>query len=200
MNFGNGGIRTLINHVPFNMHLSFATHPKAWTYYTAFFPHLRTPEDAHFINENCPAEASNLTNPSKLFQDLTGFKRGSNHTAREYFYFDHLPPAPDIQAKRWRVTTHVRTRMQSKRRLHLLPSPLPTNHTSNHTASTNNHPQHTLHPNHSTNHNKHFNQHTTTPTHGDHPNIEHTQHTTNPYHSTPPSPTQHLTIYHTHTG
>jgi hypothetical protein len=50
------------------------------------------------MNKNFPAEAFNLTNPSKLFQDLTGFKRGSNHTAREYFYFDHLPP--DIQAKR----------------------------------------------------------------------------------------------------
>jgi hypothetical protein len=98
MNFDNGGIRTLINHVPFNMHLSFATHPEAWTYYTSFFPHLRTPEDALFMNENCPAEASNLTNPSKLFQDLTGFNRAFNHTAREFFYFDHL--SPDIQAKR----------------------------------------------------------------------------------------------------
>jgi hypothetical protein len=80
------------------MHLSFATHPEAWTYYTSFFPHLRTPEDALFMNENCPAEASNLTNPSKLFQDLTGFNRAFNHTAREFFYFDHL--SPDIQAKR----------------------------------------------------------------------------------------------------
>jgi hypothetical protein len=50
------------------------------------------------MNENCPAKASNLTNPSKLFQDLTGLNRAFNHTAREFFYFDHL--SPDIQAKR----------------------------------------------------------------------------------------------------
>jgi hypothetical protein len=45
-----------------------------------------------------PIPSSNLTNPSKLFQDLTGFNRAFfNHTAREFFYFYHL--SPDIQAK-----------------------------------------------------------------------------------------------------
>jgi hypothetical protein len=98
MNFNNGGIRTLINHVPFNWHQSFPTHAEAWTYFTSYFPQLRTPEDALFMNENCPAETSNLTNPSKLFRDLSGFTTDPTTNTREFFYFDHLPP--DTKAKR----------------------------------------------------------------------------------------------------
>jgi hypothetical protein len=105
MNFDNGGIRTLINHVPFNMHQSYATHPEAWTYLTSFFPHLHTPEDALFMNKNCPAKASNLMNPIKLFRDLTGFTVNSALNTREYFYFDHLPP--DIQAKCLGASRHM---------------------------------------------------------------------------------------------
>jgi hypothetical protein len=98
MNFDNGGIRTLINHVPFNWHQSFPTHAEAWTYFTSYFPQLRTPDDALFMNDNCPAETSNLTNPSKLFRDLSGFTTDYTANTREFFYFDHLPP--NTKAKR----------------------------------------------------------------------------------------------------
>jgi hypothetical protein len=49
------------------------------------------------MNENCPAETSNLTNPSKLFRDLSGFTTDPTTNTREFFYFDHLPP--DTKAK-----------------------------------------------------------------------------------------------------
>jgi len=57
------------------------------------------------MNENCPAEASNLMNPSKLFQDLTGFNRAFNRTAREFFYFDRF--SPNIKAKRLGTSRHM---------------------------------------------------------------------------------------------
>jgi len=94
MNFDNGGIRTLINHVPFNWHQSFPTHTKAWICFTSYFPQLCTPEDALFMNKNCPAETSNLTNPSK---DLSGFTTDPTTYTLKFFYFDHLPP--DTKAK-----------------------------------------------------------------------------------------------------
>jgi hypothetical protein len=31
-----------------------------------------SPVDATFMNENCPVEASNLNNPSQLFQEVSG--------------------------------------------------------------------------------------------------------------------------------
>jgi len=98
MNFDNGGIRTLNNHVPFNWHQSFPTHAEAWTYFTSYFPQLRTPDDALFMNENCPAKTSNLTNSSKLFRDLSSFTMDYTTNTREFFYFDHLPP--NTKAKR----------------------------------------------------------------------------------------------------
>jgi hypothetical protein len=105
MNFDNGGIRTLINHVPANWHQSLPAHAEAWTYFTSYFPQLRIPEDALFMNKNFPAKASNLTNPSKLFRGVSGFTTDPTTNTRKFFYFDHLPP--DTKAKRlaasWRM-------------------------------------------------------------------------------------------------
>jgi hypothetical protein len=71
MNFDNNGLCSMITHIPFNTHQSFATHPEAWTYLTTFYPLIKSPDDAKSMNKNCPAEASNLTNSSKHFCDLS---------------------------------------------------------------------------------------------------------------------------------
>jgi hypothetical protein len=65
MDFDNDSIRTMITHVPFNQHKLFTTHQEAWTFFIAFYPHLKSPNKAMFMNENCPREASNLMNPSR---------------------------------------------------------------------------------------------------------------------------------------
>ena len=72
LNFDNDGVRMLITHVPFAHHKSFATYPEAWSYYTSFYTHIATPEDATFMNNNCPAECSNLNNPCPRFQEIQG--------------------------------------------------------------------------------------------------------------------------------
>jgi hypothetical protein len=53
MDFDNNGIRTMITHVLFNQHKSFTTHQEAWTFFVAFFPHIKSPDEATFMNENC---------------------------------------------------------------------------------------------------------------------------------------------------
>ncbi len=92
LNFDNGGLRSMITHVPFNMHQSFATHPEAWTFFTAFYPLIKSPDDVTYMNENCPTKTSNLTNPSKHFRNVSGFSYTSSRGIREYFYYDTLPP------------------------------------------------------------------------------------------------------------
>jgi hypothetical protein len=72
MDFDNDGIRLLITHVPFSLHKSFPTYPEAWAYFTSYYPHINTPDEATFMNENCPRESSNLTNPSPRFQEIQG--------------------------------------------------------------------------------------------------------------------------------
>ncbi len=62
LNFDNGGLHSMINHVPFNMHQSFATDPEAWTFFTTFYPLIKSPDDVTYMNKNCPVETSNLTN------------------------------------------------------------------------------------------------------------------------------------------
>jgi hypothetical protein len=56
------------------------------------------------MNENCPPEASNLTNPSQHFQEVSGLKfntpRGNVH---EYLYFDEL--SDDIKVKQIAAST-----------------------------------------------------------------------------------------------
>jgi hypothetical protein len=84
LNFDNGGLRSMITHVPFNMHQSFATHPEAWTFFTAFYPLIKSPDDVTYMNKNCPAKTSNLTNPSKHFRDVSGFSYTSSRGIREY--------------------------------------------------------------------------------------------------------------------
>ncbi len=122
----------MITHVPFNMHQSFATHPEAWTFFTAFYPLITPPNKAKYMNKNCPAKTSNLTNPSKYFRNVSGFTYTSLHGIREYFYYDDLPP--DIKAKRQAASD----RMQS---LGLTPSDNftfinPTSHNSPHIQPT----------------------------------------------------------------
>jgi hypothetical protein len=97
----------MITHVPFNMHQSFATHPEAWTFFTAFYPLINSPDDAKYMNENCPAETSNLTNPSKHFRDITGFSYTSSRGMRGYFYYDDLPP--EIKAERQAALDRMRS-------------------------------------------------------------------------------------------
>jgi hypothetical protein len=70
LNFDNDGVRMLITHVPFAHHKSFATYPEAWSYYTSFYTHISTPDDATFMNNNCPSESSNLNNPCPHFQEI----------------------------------------------------------------------------------------------------------------------------------
>jgi hypothetical protein len=55
MDFDNDGIRTMITHVPFNQHKLFTTHQESWTFFVAFFPHIKSPNEATFMNENCPS-------------------------------------------------------------------------------------------------------------------------------------------------
>ncbi len=72
MNFDNDGVRMLITHVPFSLHRSFPTYPEAWSYFTLYYVHITTPDDATFMNINCPAESSNLNNPCPRFQEIQG--------------------------------------------------------------------------------------------------------------------------------
>ena len=72
MNFNNDGVRTLVSHVPYNHHVSFATYQESWTYFTSFYTHISTPDDIKFMNENCPAECTNLNNPCPRFQETEG--------------------------------------------------------------------------------------------------------------------------------
>jgi hypothetical protein len=72
MNFDNDGIRMLITHVPHSHHKSFQTYQDAWTSYTSYYTHITTPDEATFMNENCPAESTNLNNPCRRFQEIEG--------------------------------------------------------------------------------------------------------------------------------
>ena len=72
MNFDNDGVPMLVTHVPFSHHRSFPTYPEAWSYFTSYYVHINTPDDATFMNTNCPAESSNLNNPCPRFQEIQG--------------------------------------------------------------------------------------------------------------------------------
>jgi hypothetical protein len=87
MDFDNDGICTMITHVPFNQHKSFTTHQEAWTFFFDFFPHIKSPNEATFMNENCPPEASNPTNPSQQFQNIQGLHFiPPGRDAKEFFH------------------------------------------------------------------------------------------------------------------
>ena len=99
MDFDVDGIRSLITHVPYNRHSSFPLEQEAWTYLIAHFPHIRSPDDATYMNENCPSETTNLTNPSRLFQEKSGLRFSHPGKAvAEFTYFDNLPD--EIKLKR----------------------------------------------------------------------------------------------------
>ncbi len=72
------------------MHKSFTIEIEAWNYFTLYFPHAKSHSDANFMNENCPVEASNLTNPSRRFQEASGLNFTIPHNTCEFFYFDNL--------------------------------------------------------------------------------------------------------------
>ena len=99
LDFDNDGIRLLIQHVPFSMHKSFGTYPEAWTYFTSYYTHISTPDDATFMNENCPRESSNLTNPCQRFQEIQGLNFVTpSQTVRAFKHYDDLHD--DIKLKR----------------------------------------------------------------------------------------------------
>jgi hypothetical protein len=50
------------------------------------------------MNENCPIEASNLNNPSRRFQEVSGLTFNIPRNTNEFLHFDDLPAA--IQATR----------------------------------------------------------------------------------------------------
>jgi hypothetical protein len=92
MDFDNDGICTMITHVPFNQHKSFITHQEAWTFFIAFYPHLKSPDEATFMNKNCPDKASNLTNLSRQFQNIQGLNFiPPSRDVKEFFHYNHLP-------------------------------------------------------------------------------------------------------------
>ena len=99
MDFDNDGIRLLITHVPFSLHKSFPTYPEAWTYFTSYYPHIKTPDEATFMNENCPREASNLTNPSPRFQEIQGLHFTPPHpNVRAFKHYDEV--SDNVKTKR----------------------------------------------------------------------------------------------------
>ena len=102
MNFNDDGVCAHITNVPFNIHKSFHTEVEAWTYLSSFYPHVRSPDDISFMNENCPKEASNLTNPSPRVREVSGLAFSSHRNINEFFYFDDLPDT--IKTKRLAAT------------------------------------------------------------------------------------------------
>ena len=90
LNFNNDGVQARVTNVPFSMHKSFTTEIEAWNYFTLYFPHAKSHSDANFMNKNCPVEASNLTNPSRRFQEASGLNFTIPHNTHEFFYFDNL--------------------------------------------------------------------------------------------------------------
>jgi len=99
MDFDNDGIRLLITHVPFSLHKSFPTYPEAWAYFTSYYPHINTPDEATFMNENCPRESSNLTNPSPRFQEIQGLNFTPPHpNVRAFKHYDEVND--DVKTKR----------------------------------------------------------------------------------------------------
>ncbi len=83
----------MITHIPFNQHKLFTTHQEAWTFFIPFYPHIKSPDEATFMNENCPHKASNLTNPSQQFQNIQGlnFIPPPSRDLKEFFHYNHLP-------------------------------------------------------------------------------------------------------------
>ncbi len=98
LNFNDDGIRARVINVPFSSHKSFPTEVEAWNYFTLYYPHINSPSDAKFMNENCPVEASNLNNPSRHFQEVSGLNFNIPCNTHEFLHFDNLPPT--IQASR----------------------------------------------------------------------------------------------------
>ena len=94
-----------ITNIPFNIHKSFHTEVEAWTYLSSFYPHVHSPDDISFMNENCPKEASNLTNPSPRVREVSGLAFSSHRNINEFFYFDDLPDT--ITTKRLAATTRM---------------------------------------------------------------------------------------------
>jgi hypothetical protein len=98
LNFNDEGIRARVSNVPFCSHKSFPTEIEAWQYFTSYYPHIKSPSDAQHMNENCPIEASNLNNPSRRFQEVSGLTFNIPRNTNEFFHFDDLPAT--IQATR----------------------------------------------------------------------------------------------------
>jgi hypothetical protein len=106
MDFDNNEVFTMITHIPFNHHKSFPTKQDAFTYFALYFPHIKTPAKVTFMNENCPKEQSNLTNPSCCFQEISGLNFiPPSRNVKEFFYCNYLPPA--IKAKRDAATLRM---------------------------------------------------------------------------------------------
>jgi hypothetical protein len=139
MDFDNNGICTMITHIPFNQHKSFTTHQEAWTFFVAFFPHIKSPNEATFMNENCPCEASNLTNPSWQFQNIQGLHFiPPSRDVKELFHYDHLPA--NIKEKRHTASLCMQTQDCSPiNGLTFIPSSNPPSTTTNTTYNTTTH-------------------------------------------------------------
>jgi hypothetical protein len=97
LNFNDDGIQARISNVPFSSHKSFPTEAEAWQYFTSYYPHVKSPSDAQFMNENCPIKASNLNNPSQHVQEVSGLNFNISYNTHEFFHFNDLPAT--IQAK-----------------------------------------------------------------------------------------------------
>jgi hypothetical protein len=59
--------------------------------FTSYYPHIESPSDAQFINKNCPVKASNLNNPSRHFQEVSGLTFNIPRNTHEFFHFNDLP-------------------------------------------------------------------------------------------------------------
>jgi hypothetical protein len=72
MDFNTDGVQAHVTNIPFSSHKSFTTESEAWQYFMSYYPCITSPADATFMNENCPVEASNLNNSSRLLQEVSG--------------------------------------------------------------------------------------------------------------------------------
>jgi hypothetical protein len=93
-----------------------------------------------FMNENCPREALNLTNPSQRFQEIQGLNFIlPGRDIKEFFHYDHLPT--HIKDKCYAPS--LRIQAQGCSPIHgytFIPSSNPPSTTTNTTYNTNTHP------------------------------------------------------------
>jgi hypothetical protein len=140
MDFDNDGMRTMITDFPFNQCKSFTTHQEAWTFFIAYYPHIKSPNKATFMNENCPCKVLNLTNPSQQFQEIQGLNFIlPSRDVKEFFHYDHLP----TQIKEKCYAASLRMQAQGCSSIDgytFIPSSDPSSTTTNATYNTNAHP------------------------------------------------------------